>query len=112
MDMLLDRLDLLMSPSVAIAPFTVGRSVPEGTDWTRWTEWAGFSYPLNLSQQPACSVPCGTTSNGLPIGLQIIGARGADQSVLSAALEIEAMYPNQFLLSGRSLPDALRRYQK
>ena len=49
--------------------------------FNRWIEWAAFSFPFNLSQQPACVVPCGKTEGGLPIGLQIVGARGADARV-------------------------------
>jgi aspartyl-tRNA(Asn)/glutamyl-tRNA(Gln) amidotransferase subunit A len=48
-----------------------------------------FAFPINLSQQPAVSTPCGLTAAGLPIGLQFVGARGADAKVLSAARDFE-----------------------
>jgi Asp-tRNA(Asn)/Glu-tRNA(Gln) amidotransferase A subunit family amidase len=48
-------------------------------------EVGSFAFPINLSQQPAVSMPCGLTAAGLPIGLQFVGARGADAKVLSAA---------------------------
>ncbi len=50
-------------------------------------------YPFNLTTQPAASVPCGLTSAGLPIGLQIVGAVGADALVLRAARAYEAAMP-------------------
>jgi aspartyl-tRNA(Asn)/glutamyl-tRNA(Gln) amidotransferase subunit A len=52
-----------------------------------------FTYPFNLTQQPAASVPAGLTSAGLPVGLQIIGAKFADQVVLRAARAFEAARP-------------------
>ncbi|MFM9709888.1 amidase family protein, partial [Streptomyces galilaeus] len=58
-----------------------------------WTSWAPYSYPFNLTQQPAASVPCGLTPAGLPIGLQIVGAIGADALVLRAAHAFEAACP-------------------
>lgn len=89
------RYDLLVTPSVAVPPFTAGRLAPEtmgdvGNDWTRW---ASFSYPFNLTQQPAASVPCGFTKAGLPIGLQIVGRMHDDRRVLSAARAFERARP-------------------
>ncbi|WP_421589924.1 amidase [Shinella sp. M27] len=84
MDRLLADYDLLLSPTTACLPFAAGREVPEGSGLSRWTEWAGFSYPINLSQQPACTLSCGM-AEGLPIGLQIVGPRGGDGFVLDAA---------------------------
>lgn len=85
MDAMLERFDLLVSPATAIPAFGAGLEVPAGSGLGRWVEWAGFSYPINLSQQPACSTPYGLTANGRPIGLQLIGPRGADGRVLAAA---------------------------
>lgn len=77
--------DLLLSPALPIPAFKAGREVPEGWPQERWTSWTPFSYPFNLTQQPAASVPCGFTGSGLPIGLQIVGARYDDALVLRAA---------------------------
>lgn len=84
MDQLLADYDLLLSPATACLPFAAGREFPEGSGLARWTEWAGFSYPINLSQQPACTLFCGL-AEGLPVGLQIVGPRGGDGFVLDAA---------------------------
>ncbi len=97
MDALLDRFDILVSPATAIPAFEAGHEVPPGSGMTRWFEWAGFSFPLNLSQQPAASVPCGLTGSGLPIGLQIIGPRGEDARVLGFAKAFETAFPSFFL---------------
>jgi aspartyl-tRNA(Asn)/glutamyl-tRNA(Gln) amidotransferase subunit A len=107
MDQLLAEFDFILSPTVAIPPFAAGHDVPPGSGLDSWTDWAGFSYPINLSQQPACSVPCGFTQAGLPVGLQIIGPRGADEAVLSAALTYEQMFPERFLTRASQLPEGM-----
>ncbi len=90
MDRLLaESFDFVVSPGVAIPPFEAGREVPEASGLTRWHQWAGFSFPINLSQQPAVVVPTEPTPEGLPTSLQIIGARGADARVLTAAEAFE-----------------------
>jgi aspartyl-tRNA(Asn)/glutamyl-tRNA(Gln) amidotransferase subunit A len=80
-----ERFDPLLTPSVPIPAFEAGREVPANWPQRRWPTWTPFSYPFNLTQQPAISVPCGLTSSHLPIGLQIVGARYADALVLRAA---------------------------
>lgn len=92
MDRLLAEYDFVVSPGTALPAFDAGLEVPAGSAFSRWTEWAGFSFPINLSQQPACVIPCGFTSAGLPVGFQIIGARGEDAAVLSAAAGLEVMF--------------------
>jgi aspartyl-tRNA(Asn)/glutamyl-tRNA(Gln) amidotransferase subunit A len=80
-----ERFDLLVTPTLPIPAFTAGLEVPPGWPAPRWTSWTPFSYPFNLTQQPAVSVPCGRTAGGLPIGLQIVGPRHADVRVLATA---------------------------
>lgn len=92
MDRLLSDFDFIVSPGTAIPAFDAGLEVPADGSYTRWTEWAGFSFPINLSQQPACVIPCGMTAAGLPVGFQIIGARGEDARVLLAAANLEALF--------------------
>ncbi|NIZ01937.1 amidase [Thalassospira lucentensis] len=84
--------DYLLTPTTPIPAFDAGLEFPAESNNTRWTDWAGFSYPFNLTQQPACSVPCGFTDQGLPIGLQIVGPRYADLEVLQAAYAFEQAY--------------------
>ncbi len=78
--------DLLLTPATAIPAFAVGLVAPEfppGED--DWTWWTPFSFPFNLTQQPAMSVPCGFTADGLPIGLQLVGPMHREDLVLRAA---------------------------
>ena len=81
--------DLLLTPTLPIAAFPKGADVPPGWPSDDWTTWTPYTYPFNMTQQPAASVPCGFTSRGLPIGLQIVGPRHADALVLRAARAYE-----------------------
>ncbi|MFE6779166.1 amidase [Streptomyces sp. NPDC057702] len=92
------RYDLLVTPTLPITAFAGGVEVPPGSGLGRWTGWTPFTYPFNLTQQPAASMPCGLTSDGLPIGVQLVAARHADALVLRAA---HALY-------GAGLADAVR----
>jgi len=85
--------DLLLTPTLPITAFTAGQEVPEPGRQARWTEWTPFSYPFNLTQQPACTVPCGLGDDGLPVGLQIVGPKYADRRVLAAARAFESQAP-------------------
>ena len=85
----MQRYDLLVTPTVAIPAFDArppgqGAMSPEAL-----LGWTPFSYPFNLTQQPACTVPCGLTATGLPIGLQFVGPMFGDALVLRAARAYE-----------------------
>ncbi|MBT2510274.1 amidase [Streptomyces sp. ISL-98] len=77
--------DLLVTPTLPITAFEAGVEVPEGSGHRRWTGWTPFTYPFNMTQQPAATVPCGTDADGLPIGVQLVAARHRDDLVLRAA---------------------------
>ncbi len=81
--------DLLLTPTLPIAAFPKGADVPPGSPSGDWTTWTPYTYPFNMTQQPAASVPCGFTSRGLPIGLQIVGPRHSDALVLRTARAYE-----------------------
>lgn len=74
--------DVLLTPTLPLPAFPVGQDVPDGSASPDWTSWTPYTYPFNMTQQPALSVPCGFTAAGLPVGLQIVGARHADALVL------------------------------
>lgn len=88
-----ERYDLLLTPTTPIPAFETGLEVPPGWHSQAWTSWAQFNYPFNMTQQPAASVPCGTTVTGLPIGLQVVGPRHADSRVLAACAAFERARP-------------------
>jgi aspartyl-tRNA(Asn)/glutamyl-tRNA(Gln) amidotransferase subunit A len=98
------RYDLLLTPTLPIAAFDAGRDVPPDWHNERWPSWTPFTYPFNLTGQPAISVPCGFTRAGLPIGLQLVGARHQDALVLQAAHRYQCAHP---LTNGR--PDLLSK---
>jgi aspartyl-tRNA(Asn)/glutamyl-tRNA(Gln) amidotransferase subunit A len=87
--------DLLLTPSVSVAAFPAEKLMPD--HWPHhawdWIEWAEFSHPFNMSWNPAASVPCGFTDQGLPVGIQIVGRRFDDLGVLQAAAAFEAIQP-------------------
>jgi aspartyl-tRNA(Asn)/glutamyl-tRNA(Gln) amidotransferase subunit A len=85
----MERYDLLMTPSLPIAAFEAGQLAPVAEGIGKWVDWTPFSYPFNLTQQPAASVPCGYTAAGLPAGLQIVGRMFDDWTVLRAAFAYE-----------------------
>ncbi|MCK0715171.1 amidase [Chromohalobacter sarecensis] len=87
---------LLMTPSVSVSPFEVNHEVPPGSGMRDWEEWAPFSYPFNLSQQPAASVPCGFTDTGMPVGFQLAGGKFDDIRVLRACHAFMQAYPPRF----------------
>ncbi len=85
MRVFMQRFDLLVTPSLPIPAFETGVLAPRGDGTGKWVDWTPFTYPFNLTQQPAASVPCGFTKSGLPVGLQIIGRMFDDWTVLRAA---------------------------
>jgi aspartyl-tRNA(Asn)/glutamyl-tRNA(Gln) amidotransferase subunit A len=89
------KYDLLLTPTVACPPFRVGMEGPGTIDSKPVStyEWIPFTFPFNLTGQPACTVPCGFTKDGLPIGLQIVGRRFDDAAVLRAAALFEQVEP-------------------
>jgi aspartyl-tRNA(Asn)/glutamyl-tRNA(Gln) amidotransferase subunit A len=91
----MQRYDLLLTPTSPVTAFPIehhgpasiaGRSVSP-------SQWLAFCAPLNLSGQPAASVPAGFTANGLPVGLQIVGRHLDDALVLRASAAFEAVRP-------------------
>jgi len=89
----MQRFDLILTPSTAVTAFKAlpaGHSVMNSAAMLGWTP---FSYPFNLSQQPAISFPCGLTLDGLPMGVQLVGTMFGDAKLLQAAQALQACYP-------------------
>lgn len=85
--------DLLLTPQMPTGAIPVGADIPPGSAFKHWVDWSPFTYPFNVTQQPAASVPCGFTRDGLPIGLQIVGPMREDALVLQAARAFEQARP-------------------
>jgi aspartyl-tRNA(Asn)/glutamyl-tRNA(Gln) amidotransferase subunit A len=85
--------DLLVTPTLSIPAFDAGKEVADKMLQSRWTDWTPFTFPFNLTQQPAASIPCGLTAAGLPVGLHLVGPKYADALVLRAARAFETARP-------------------
>src|SRR5205807_10614697 len=94
-----DRYDLLLTPQMPVGAWSVEPGPDEGVaeiggePTPSMFDRLSFTYPFNLTGQPAASVPCGFTSAGLPVGLQSVGRWHADGQVLRAAACLEALPP-------------------
>ena len=95
MDAIVRRYDLLLTPTLATAAFPVGQrpSVIGGQEVNSIWGFTPFTFPINMSGHTASSVPCGFTSQGLPVGLHIIGHRGDEATVLQASAAFEEARP-------------------
>ncbi|HEU0156250.1 MAG TPA: amidase [Stellaceae bacterium] len=85
--------DLLLTPTMPIPALPVGQDLNDPAAERHWIDWSPFTYPFNMTRQPAASIPCGLTGGGLPIGLQIVGPLYADDRVLRAARAFETTQP-------------------
>ena len=91
----MQRFDLILTPSTAVTAF---KALPAGhspMNSAAMLGWTPFSYPFNLSQQPAISLPFGLSSQGLPMGVQLVGPMFGDATLLQAAQALQACYPMQ-----------------
>lgn len=93
-----EKYDLLLTPTTACAAFdlkeggTLGPDTIDGKEASP-SSWVSYTFPFNFTGQPAASVPCGFTAEGLPVGLQVVGRRYDESLVLRAAAAFEAAYP-------------------
>jgi len=91
---LFDTWDLLLMPTLPLTAFAAEAEVPEGGQREAalpWTTWTPYTYAFNISGQPAISIPIGLSSNGLPVGMQIVGPWSADLQVLAFAARCAAV---------------------
>ena len=91
----MENYDLLLTPTLPVTAFTAGADGPgqiQGRS-TPYLSWTPFTYPFNITGQPAATVPCGFARDGLPVGLQIVGRWRDDITVLRASAAFEALAP-------------------
>lgn len=87
------RYDLLLSPTLPISALDAGRDLPPGHDDEELVTWAAYTYPFNLTGQPAASVCAGLTQAGMPVGIQVVGKTLGEHAVLSVAAALERIHP-------------------
>jgi aspartyl-tRNA(Asn)/glutamyl-tRNA(Gln) amidotransferase subunit A len=85
-----ENYDILLSPAISAEAFPAELDAPEGAG--RY-DWIPYTSPFNLTRQPAASIPCGFSSSGMPVGMQIVGPQFADKQVLQAARLFEKILP-------------------
>ena len=88
-----DDYDLLLSPTLPIAGVEAGVAIPPGFGDRNIVTWVCYTYPFNLTGQPAASVPAGFTAEGLPVGLQIVARPFREDQLFTAAAALEAARP-------------------
>jgi aspartyl-tRNA(Asn)/glutamyl-tRNA(Gln) amidotransferase subunit A len=108
MQELMEPYDLLLTPTMPDLPFPAGMDGPENVagEVRPRLSWTAFTYPFNLTGQPAVSVPCGLSASGLPVGLQVVGRWRGDEAVIRGAAAFEAVRPWRHLRP--PVDDALR----
>ena len=89
----MQQYDLLVTPTLAVPAFEARPAGHSPVSAEQLLGWTPFSYPFNLTQQPAITIPCGLTSAGLPVGLQFVGPMFGDALVLRAARAYESVHP-------------------
>jgi aspartyl-tRNA(Asn)/glutamyl-tRNA(Gln) amidotransferase subunit A len=91
----MSRYELLLTPTLAVPPFAIHMQGPEKISgrYVRPEQFLAFTFPINLTGQPAATVPAGWTAEGLPVGLQIVGRHLDDPMVMRASAAFEAAAP-------------------
>jgi Asp-tRNA(Asn)/Glu-tRNA(Gln) amidotransferase A subunit family amidase len=85
--------DLLLSPTLPVVPFAAGVNVPPELPDRNVVSWVFYTYPFNLTGNPAASIPCGFTLEGLPVGLQMVAGVNKETDILRASATFEAAHP-------------------
>jgi aspartyl-tRNA(Asn)/glutamyl-tRNA(Gln) amidotransferase subunit A len=90
-----ERYDALLMPTVAIPPLAIGRCAtdPANEYDGGLKEWGALTFTFNMTGQPGMSVPAGFVGDNLPVGLQIVGRRYDETTVLRLARAYEAASP-------------------
>ena len=85
--------DLLLTPTLPVPAFDVRRNLPSELPDRNIVSWVSYTYPFNLTGQPAASVPAGWTGDGLPVGMQMVAKILREEDIFRAAAAFEAARP-------------------
>jgi aspartyl-tRNA(Asn)/glutamyl-tRNA(Gln) amidotransferase subunit A len=85
--------DLLLSPVLPVSSLDVGKNIPDHLRDRNLVSWVYYTYPFNLTGQPAATVCAGIASDGMPVGLQIVGRALGEYDVVRAAAAYERTKP-------------------
>ena len=91
-----ERYDILLSPVLPVTSLDVGKNVPDHLIDRNLVSWVYYTYPFNLTGQPAASVCAGLASDGMPVGLQIVGRALGEYDVVRAAAALERSQPKGY----------------
>ena len=92
---LFEDYDLLLSPTMAVPAFPVGQSPTKigGKEIQPFWGFLPFTFPINMIGHTAASIPCGFSTDGMPIGLHVVGRRGCEETVIAASAAFERAKP-------------------
>jgi len=103
----LDRFDLLIMPTLPVTAFAADAEVPPGGELEAplpWITWTPYTYPFNISGQPALTIPCGNDAAGMPVGLQVVGPWAHDERVLEFGARCEPVLRDRVTRSWATRP--------
>jgi Asp-tRNA(Asn)/Glu-tRNA(Gln) amidotransferase A subunit family amidase len=87
------RYDVLLTPTLPVAAFGAGVNVPPELPDRNVVSWVYYTYPFNLTGNPAASIPCGFTADGLPVGLQLVAKTNREVDLLRVCAAFESARP-------------------
>jgi aspartyl-tRNA(Asn)/glutamyl-tRNA(Gln) amidotransferase subunit A len=90
---LFERYDILLSPVLPVTSLDVGRNVPDHLPDRNLVSWVYYTYPFNLTGQPAATVCAGIAADGMPVGLQILGRPLGEVDVIRATAAYQHSKP-------------------
>src|SRR5258708_8762879 len=91
-----ERYDLLISPVIPVTSLDVEKNIPDALGDRNLVSWVYYTYPFNLTGQPAASVCAGFAPDGMPVGLQIAGRSYCEDDVMRAAAAFERAQPGGY----------------
>jgi aspartyl-tRNA(Asn)/glutamyl-tRNA(Gln) amidotransferase subunit A len=98
MRLFFQRFDLLLSPVLPVTSLDAGVDIPPHLSDRNLVSWVYYTYPFNLTGQPAASICAGIAADGMPVGLQIVGRAHGEEAILRAAAAFERSQPPSYNL--------------